>query len=795
MMRGHGARFEAWRGALIGLVAALGGLSGCQSGGAARAMPPIVMPEVLPTDPPSGISAPDGAEGPVLVQHTDGLLYVLGLGGDLQVGDGVALSYGGVWSDKAGERPRVGFVNVTRVFPSQVALVQPLYLMPGGAFKGARAELWKKAVPPKIGKGVGLLREVREGKGVLSLGALDGVQPGDRFALLSPTVGGARLGQRLVGFASVQDVDKKSALVAVTHEGGPGGEAAEGQWALFTGPGLVERPKATLIQVGTPVGGDAAMRDEIVEALTAYIAEGGFEGLRAEGIDSAPDPRSPAFGRRSGQDFVEAPRLLLGAAVAQDKIVFNYASTGLSVAHSMIAATPEEGMIAGPASETSTLSPVFHNLVAAALTHRGENEAAIFLLETTLGQGGWDGPNRWHARDQLAMRWSQANQNWEALRTVQEDVARAESLKDTPAVINAVGTLMALFEEIDRMELSLDEAERFYTLRKSLGEGVYATHAHRAYIEVLYKAGKTEDAARELAALEEGCKPALDEARAAIGRGEEADPEKSSCISDIYYALMTFYWHSDRDDPTRRQLLDRATTLAEINGDASMGTIRLNQAMEALGADDLDGAMIGFLEAQRLFEAEHYTPGVARVEQLSFNLHLARGDRQMAFDAMMSAADKYARMNDITELIGSYRSVARLYMNVPGNDMMLAAYARSAYATMSEALRLQLAGDDFASAAEVFFVSGRFLLGSNSDQALPLLERACELALQTARFGLAAMARVSLAMLAQAQGDGAGFRANIDLAKEYARLSGDADLLQAIIQAEQGSFEPPPTTL
>ncbi len=774
------------------------GAVGCQTGAGAQRQDAPVMPMVLPEAPPAKLPAHNGSNA-TLVQHTDGFYYAVGFTDPVKVGDDVMLRYGGEWSKRAGRRPLLGLMQVVKTWPAKpdAAMVQPVYMLPGASLKDVQAVLWNHERPPEVGKGLGQLGSIQGSNVQISLDGTSGIQPGDRYLVIGKAAADERLGQRIKGVVMVTQIDQRGARGRLLRSNGPAGAAAEGDTVVFVGAGDERSPLKGIIEVGKIAGADQTVQLTVASMLDIYLKELGVQNMAVAVVDVEGDPLDPFYGADDmGRDPVDMPRMMLNGAFVDGRFIFNYTNTGLSVAHAMIAATPEEGMGAGGPSKMgmASMAPIFHNLVAAALTHRGQNARAIHLLESALAPGGWAGRTRWHARDQLAMRWSQIGNHWEALRSVQQDVARAEANDDKPAIINAVGTLMPLYEEVERMELSLDAAERFYTMRKDLGEGINTTHAWRFFIETMYKAGKTEDAEREFAKLTEACQPALKLAQDAFAAGEAPDKAKVSCILDLYGALMSFYWQTS-DADKRGQLLEQAEAYAELYPEINKGSIRLIQAMAMLGNNDPDGAMIGFMEARRLFEKDGYTQGMARVDLLTFNLHVLTGQRQLAFEAAMNAADTYARLRDTQEVIGAYRTLLRLYASVPPQDMNFEAYARSAHEVMSEALRLQLAGDDLAGAAEVFLVSGRFRIPTNPQQAVALMERASEVAVRATRFDIAAMSQLNLAMLSDAMGDAGAFQSHLEMAKEYARILGDAELLQNIIQLERGGGGDEPTTL
>lgn len=755
------------------------------------------MPSVLPEALPQSLAQASPGKGSLIKKGPDGFLYALGLH-QAKAGDGFALRYSGEWPADQGEPPLVGFARAGQVFgQGEAALLLVEYLLPGVDPTGARPEPWAAGAAPDVGKGLGTLSSVGNKEVALSLGLASGAQRGDRYLILGPASPGQRLGARVLGQVTVTDVAEEGTRARVDAGAGA---LKEGQWALFAGPGIVEPPLQCVVQVARIKDGDEQARQALIKLLKKEIAATGVQDVVVEALDLELDPLDPHLSPEgAGLPVSNTPRLLVASKVVKGELVSNYLNTGSSVAHAMIAATPEQGLALGDADQLTprSIKPLVYNLTAAIETHRGDNARAIYLLEDFLRRDGWDGPARWHARDQLAMRWAQAGQLHSALRSVLEDIALAEARQDPDARINAVGTLMPLYEELGMMEDSLEAATSFYELRKEKGgDKVQVNHAWRAWIEALYKAGQHNQAQKQLELLEQGCAAEVEAVRQKAYDSE--DPQatgRDSCVLDIYYGYLTFYWRTRGDDQRRQRYLSRLEELAPLMGDLNVAGLRVIQGLEAMRKEDPEGARIAFLEARRLFEKEESLSGMARVDSLNYQLFLSEEDRQLAFEAAMSSASLYARLRDLHELAGVYRSLTRLYVNVPPQDVNGAGYARGAQQTLAEALRLQMGEGDLGSAAEVFYVSGRFRMLSDPQQGQELLQRARGLSLRAARFDITSLVHLTLGFLDRARGDSAGFQQNMALAEDYARISGDAGLLQTVIRARSGAPAAPRETL
>jgi hypothetical protein len=389
------------------------------------------------------------------------------------------------------------------------------------------------------------------------------------------------------------------------------------------------------------------------------------------------------------------------------------------------------------------------------------------------------------------MRWAQAGLLREGLRGVLEDIALAESRQDRDALINAVGTLMPLYEELSLQDESLLAAERFYTLRKEKGGGTYLLHAWRAFIDSLVKSKRQDEAWKEYQQLEAACQPEAARAQEAFEKGGPP-PGQASCVQDLYYGLLSFYWRTP-PSPERAKLLERLGELGPLMGEGVLARLRLMQGAEALRAGDGDGAQIAFLEARRLFEKRQDVAGLAQADELNFQMFLSEDDPQLAFEAGMSGASHYAKLRDLYELTGLYEGMVRLYINVSPQDINLAPYARAAQQTLAEALRLKLGEGDLGGAAEVFYVSGRFRLLVNPEEGKELLKRAEEMSIKATRFDITSLCYLTRAIFARAQGDGVTYQENIALAEQFARMSGDVNLMQTVLRAGQG--EAPRETL
>ncbi len=744
-----------------------------------------VYPDTLPVTAPTLSAAKPGQ----LTAATDGRFYAQGLTG--KPGDTYVVRYSGDWPKSAGERPAIGVVRIAKTFPSGEALLQAEYLLSEPTPAAADLELWKGASPPGVGKGLARVGGVSSTEVALELGARSGISAGDQYLILRIPKGGERLGSRVVAAVRVTKTTKSGATGVILSRSG---KLAEGQWAVFAGPGL-EEDRPALIQVSTFLGDSSdAQRDRVVASLKRSVKAAGLKGVTVEVVADSLDPVDPHY---SGQTLPLPPtdghRMLVSGRVDDGKLTLNYTNTGISVAHAMIAATPEPGFACGGVSKAddAALRGLWVNLVAALETHRGRNAVAIVDLERHLQEGGWGGPARWHARDQLAMRWAQAGHTRQALWTVQEDVALAEANEDDPAIVNAVGTLMPLFEELDLKDASLVAAERFYTLRKSLGESVYTMHAWKAYIDSLHTAGRHEEAATEFEAFEAACAPVVEELRTLADEDKPAPWASASCAGDLFFSFLGNVWRNE--GPERTAWFSRAEDLAGIMPDQQVAGLRVAQGLAALYAEDHTTAEIAFLEAQRLYRKEQSLPGVARVEALRFNLYLGQDMRQEAFESAMAAAEMYTDMGDVHELISVYRTLPWLYANVPGGQRQIAPYMNRAQPTMREALKYQLASGRPERVAEVFLATGRFVMNTSPADAEALLERAREFALQSTSFGIAARSSFLLAVLARGRGDGAGFRRILDEAGELARLSGDPSLMQQIKALEEGGRPERPT--
>ena len=742
-------------------------------------------PDALPVEAPVLTDLEEGT----LAQGTDGFLYSAGIDGE--PGAAFVIRYGGDWPQGAGDRPALGLARVARRFPSGKVLLQAEYLLPGPNLTGSRLEAWTSPAPPRVGKGLARVGGVSSTEVALEIGAEHGVGAGDQYLIVRPARGGERLGHRVVASVRVTATTKSGSTGRFTARSA---KVTEGQWALFVGPGREGRAPL-LIEVAAFEGAASnAPRDAVVKALEARVADDGIEGVTVAAVDARFDGLDPHFnGPSIALEPTAGHRMLVAGRVDDGKLMLNYTNTGISVAHAMIAATPERGFAVGAvgALDTDGLLGLWINLSAAAETHRGENAAAIVTLEQRLREPGWTGPARWHARDQLAMRWAQSGYTRQALWTVQQDVALAESESDSDAIVNAVGTLMPLFEELGLADASLLAAERFYTVRKSLGESVYTMHAWKAFIDSLAAAGRHEEAATELAAFEDACAPVLDELRGFADAGEPAAWGAASCAGDLFFAFLGNVWRTEGD--ARDGWLGRAEELAGLLDRKQVAGLRVAQGLAALYREDHDGAHIAFLEALRLYRQEQSLPGVARVEALRFNLYLAQDMRQEAFESAMAAAEMYAEMGDVHELISVYRTLPWLYANIPIGQAPIAPYMGQARPTMREALKYQLASGRPERVAEVFLATGRFVMTSAPGDAEALLQRAREFALQSTDFGIAARATFLLAVLARGRGDGAGFRSTLDDARELARISGDPNLLQQIMELEEGGNPDRPT--
>jgi tetratricopeptide (TPR) repeat protein len=739
-------------------------------------------PDALPTHPP-GLSDLDPG---TMAQGGDGYLYARGIEG--KPGDGFVVRYGGEWPDSLDDRPILGYVRWLRSYPGGLTLVQPEYLLPGAELNGALLEPWSDSEPPQIGKGLGQVTARSPTEFSFDIGALRGVTAGDQYLVVSTDNLAGRVGARLVGAGTVIRATEGKATAATSLALNP---VTQGDWLVFVGPGRQET-RPLKIQVARFLRDtDGSAQASVVDALEAYFEQSGEEKITVETVDAEFDPVEPYFaGTNTNLAPTQGHRMLVAGRVDENVITLNYASTGISVAHAMIAATPERGFILATPGHPGVFGFAV-NLHAASITHRGECAKALVLLEGALRTPGWGGPARWHARDQLAMRWAQAGHPRQALWTVSEDVALAEELGDGDALVNAVGTLMPLYEALGLEDESLLAAERFYRERQAMGDGVFTMHAWKAYIDALAAASRNEEAAEELSAFEVACAPIITKLQQCAEAGQGCQWSQSSCAGDLFYAFLGYVWRTEGDE--RERWLGRAEEISGLLTPRQVAGLRVAQGLVALYADDYDGARIAFLEASRLYRRLEFSPGVARVSALEFNLHLVQEHRQTAYESAMTAAEIYSDLGDQHELIAIYRTLPWLYANIPRGDARMAPYIGRAKPTMRQALRFQLASGRPERVAEVFLAMGRFVMQANPSDAGPLLERAREFALRSTSFGIAARAQFLLAVLARSRGDETAMRQALEDSRDLAKIAGDPQLLQQIEQLDGGARPASPT--
>ena len=756
--------------------------------------------DVLPTAPPADLDRSAG--GSVLRRGSDGFLYVVG-GVDKGAEPGAIFfaRYSGRWPLEDLPRPPLAVGQVLRRFDGEVALAQLLYQVPDAEVEGLEIS-WggDDLQQERVGKGFAHVRGLSPGGRAdveMSIGELAGVRPGDIYGILRerPASGpdgepdlagqgpGARqIGRTLVNICLVSEVQEEEAHCRLWRPSelhplrrGP----APGDEMVFLEHNYGKPPQRARIHVAQVKGGNPELQALLVNAMQAYA-----RSHLASGVEVAPLGRTvPATDRdfhrhEEAVEAAEGAQLLLGAEVVErdgePHLVVNYTGVGAPTGPGMIAAPPVGGVDLGPveALEVGSLEALMGTLYGAVLVYRGQTSEALVHLRQLLEDPALRGPLRWHVRDQYAMRLAVLGYHSEALWTVLEDEALARGDQDREAELNALGTRVRLYDFLERPVQASRAAREYLELRRTVGgPAADATmmSAVAMYAEMLLGAGETDQARRQIQALQALCP-------------EEGAP----CRQDLYGLLQSVYWAlpPETDEALREGMLAQILEVGQEIPTVERAGLRMLQGLAMLwkGEEDLTQALIAFKEAQRLYLAEENLPGVARALYFEMLTQLRREEWVPALEAGQQAARLYReKLQDFAGEAQVHERMSTIFARAAPQELGMAAL-RAAPQVLSRAVELQLAAGAWGKVAEALFTRGSFLLKLGQPEADDF-RHAVAFALPVTRFDLAALSHLSLAVVARAQGDLQTFRDELLRAKLMAELSGDPQVMQLLKDA------------
>ncbi len=766
---------------LLALVLLL--LSACKSTPTRKA---LTWPQVnaLPSEPPADLERT--APTTVLRPGSDGFVYVVGgLPDDVATGTRFMARYSGDWPLQDLPRPPLASGRVLKRYGRDVAVAQLDYVMPDSSLSDLEVT-WVAdgAEEEQIGKGVATVQKLSPTRTTdLQLSAPDdvGVQPGDIYALLAPvdTVDDSKsvqMARRLLGICLVEETSDEGSNCRLWRGSSmvPGRRPiAVGDDAVFLEHTYGNAPRDGVIQIANVAGtGGEGVQERLLQTFRTYVSSLPQPKAGVEPVEASIQASSADLHRaEESLEYGGAPQLVVAAEVVDvdgvPHLFVNYTGVGPATGPGMVAAPPEGGVDLGKVSEVSDadLRAFAGTVWSAMLVYRGQTSEALMHLHLLLSDPSFQGAFRWHARDQYAMRWAALGHEEQALWLVLEDEAVALDQSDDRAYLNALGTRVRLYDMLGLQDRAVQASENYLTRRKS--EQIPAESpvlfALGMHAEMLMNAGEIEQARAAIADLRERC--------------------PTGCSGDLFGLIAGVYWSvPPENQELRAELLAELLALGQAGSKERLASARLYQGLAALGEDNLEDALIAFLEAERLFGTANNLPGIARTKHLMFLTQIALQDPQKAFELAMEAIESERQLGDFDSAAQTYERLAALYVNF---DAKIAPgpWLGAARDVLAATIQASLAQGNYSKASEALFGLGAFLLRVGAlDESQMVLQRGVLYAIRTARFDIAAMCHMWLGILAREQRDFETFRDEIYRAKVMAEISDDPEVMEAIEQ-------------
>ncbi|MGM0555502.1 MAG: tetratricopeptide repeat protein [Myxococcota bacterium] len=754
--------------------------------------------DVLPEKPPEDLST--DAPGSILRQGSDGFLYVVGgIPDDAQPGALLVARYSGEWPLKDAKRPPLATAVLTKKFGPDTGLVHVTYSTPKSDLVGLEVSWEEAPLREPIGKGVAVVNAVKGDRVEMPVGRDYDIAEGDWFAVLdklpSRTEAGAaktnadlQMTQRLVGVCMVQEVTNEAATCKMwraSSEHPESGTPEEGHQLVFLEHAYGREPNKAHIQLASIQGDDdGEMRKRVRAAFKSYIGTAVQPEVELEMVEAEANARAVDFHSETKKvERKHLHQLLVGGTVADvdgtPHLFLNYSGVTGASGPGMVAAPPDRGVDMGPVADLDAdrLTAFASVVYSGVLVHRGQTSEALIQLHRMLADPRLDGPLRWHARDQYAMRWGSVGNDYEALWLVLQDEAIASQNDDRRAYLNALGTRVRLYDFLGEPARAVSAARKYLDARAEEGkEGLTYLSALSMYGEMLMKDGRTDDALEAAEKLADAC--------------------PDGCEGDLIGLVGGIFWSVPPDKS------DAASTLVEIvmeharSGETIVeASSRIYQGFLSMRENEPDQALIGFLEAQRLYEKAGSTSGVGRSHFFAMIAELSRGEPQRAFDRGQKALEIEEKLNDYEGMARVRGRLTALYTN-PTFLEKPGMYLRSADDILGGAIEANLALGDFVTASEHMLSYGIFMLRmGQGERSIALLEQANRYAISQTHFEVAAMTHLYMALIARGEGDRDEFVTQIQRARVMGELAEDPEILEAIEDALNPEKEEPPTQL
>lgn len=717
--------------------------------------------QALPEAPPAGLST--DVPAPMLSLGEDGFVWLVGaLPENVQEGAGFVARYSGDWPIAEMPRPALAFGRVARRVGPTAAVVNIEYQMPDAKLEGLEVS-WTE-VAPEIGKGLATVAGVSKEAIELKIKASSGIRKGDVYGVVGGVSKNTQLSRRIKTVCLVESVESEVSRCRPWQGSkvlGPLESAAVADSAVFLEHTYGLAPREATIAVLEAGKDGEKLREMLIAALTEVVDSVPQAQVKVQKVAGDFDARRADFHHASQMATYDGhAQMVVGLSVADvdgvPHLFGNYAGVGPVSGPGMVAAPPDHGVDLGPVAGLSPKSlRAFATVVLSGVQiYRGQTSETLVLLKQLLNEPSLRGPLRWHVRDQFAMRWLGLGHFSETMWLIQEDMALGQANDNQAAYLNALGTVVRLYDQRDLPQKAVALSEEYLKARASEKPDAPYRAALSMHIEMLLAADR------------------VDEARAGVTELEALCP--TGCDGDLVSMLSAAFWAAPQQARDfQAELLARITVLAEAKGGDALAALRVHQGMNAMGEGNLEEALIGFLEAERLYEGLSYAQGVARARFFRMMTEIARREPDSALVAGLGAIELQRELQDFGDVSLIYERLAQIYTSFNPNDAP-GPYLASAAEVLAENVQSALSSGNYAKASEALFSMASFLGHMGQlDDAKTLLRRAVGFSLDAARFEVTALCHLSLAHIARVQGNAEEFAREVANARLMAEVSGD----------------------
>lgn len=715
-----------------------------------------------PESAPANLNAPAGAT--LLKRSEDGRLWIVGDLSEKKPGDIFYARYSGTWPLQDMARPAFAMGEVGRVYSDGSALARVIYALPSVALEDLEVTWGSRENLEAVGKGVlPYIKNADSNEARLEIGEAEGVQPGDIYGLMRS--GDGPIARRLVRFCVVVDAAEVATCQLLQGAEKPELNIDPVGYAVFLEHTYGKTPPAAKIQL---LSSDRQLLEKLQAAFDKYLSGVGRANISLMLVEKDVDPTRPDFHRvERDAEYSGEATIVVGVRSVEGKIRANYTGVGPASGPGMIAAPPIGGVVLESEEDFQSFAGT---VFAAVQVYRGQTAEALGQIRGMLADPALKGPMRWHLRDQFAMRFAGLGRMEDAIYLIEEDMASARAAGDQEAYLNALGTIVRLHDLQDRPDQALAGALEYLNARKP-GDPASYLGALSMYVEMLL------------------AKNQLDEAKARIEEMKSLCPD--GCEGDLAGLLSGVYWALPKD--ARELQAELLATLEQYSMGAKGGAeaaFRVYQGLSLFGDGDIEQGLIAFLEAERLYSGLKYQQGVARAQFLRMMAQISRGEADDALEAGKSAIEIHRQLQDFGQVATVYERLSGLYANLDGS-IQPGPWLGAGEHVMLGAIAAASAMGHIPQLAEASFNYGSFLIrvGQTEDSKTGF-RRAAIYAIRTARFEIAAMSHLSLAMVARQEGDFETFRDELTRAQAMAKVADDPELMKAIERA----LMPPPET-